>query len=95
MYFAVKLIKLFVGYFNVVEALLKNGTDVNIQEENGRTPLHYAAQKGKVEVGRLLIKKNANIDARTTDDGRTPMFIAAEEGGEIIHFWLHKILSKM
>lgn len=72
---------MFVGFLNVVEALIKNGTDVNIEDENGRTPLHYAAQKGKVEVGKLLIKKNANIDARTTDDGKTPIFIAAEEGG--------------
>jgi ankyrin repeat protein len=30
----------------IINILLKNGCDVNIKDENGKTPLHYASQLG-------------------------------------------------
>lgn len=43
------------------------------------TPLHLAADKGKCEVVRALIKAGANPDIRTPD-GATPLYMAAQGG---------------
>jgi len=38
-----------------------------------------AAQKGQLEVARLLMEAAADTD-KAKDDGATPLFIAAQEG---------------
>lgn len=52
-----------------------NETDVNIKDKFGRTPLHYACQRGSVISGRYLIKRGAHIDV-TDQNGNTPLGIA-------------------
>ncbi|MBA0768384.1 hypothetical protein Gotri_017186, partial [Gossypium trilobum] len=47
-----------------VEDLLNEGMDVNGIDLDGRTALHVAACEGHVEVVKLLLSRNANIDAR-------------------------------
>ncbi|OVA10650.1 Protein kinase domain [Macleaya cordata] len=47
-----------------VEELLKEGTDVNSIDLDGRTALHIAACEGHVDVVKLLLSRKANIDAR-------------------------------
>jgi ankyrin repeat protein len=39
---------------NVVELLLINNAEVNAKDNNGRTPLYYAAAKGTEAVAELL-----------------------------------------
>ncbi|WP_341808148.1 ankyrin repeat domain-containing protein [Wolbachia endosymbiont (group E) of Neria commutata] len=53
-------------------------TDINCQDHNGKTPLHYAVENGHKEVIELL----HNAGARTLSDknGRTPLYPAAEKG---------------
>lgn len=46
--------------------------DVNIRFENGETLLHYAANRGYLDVVTVLLKRGANINARDKD-GRTPL----------------------
>ncbi len=46
--------------------------DVNARYKNGNTLLHYAANRGYLEVTALLLKKGADINARDKD-GRTPL----------------------
>ncbi len=43
---------------------------------SGRTPLHYAASRGHVEVAGLLLDAGADINA-TEEDGETPLHFAA------------------
>lgn len=58
--------------------------DVNIQYENGHTPLHLAASSGQTEMVQLLIENGANVNAKFHDDqdfiNVTPLHLAALEG---------------
>ena len=47
-----------------VSRLLQLGKDINATDLYGRTPLHYAAEKGRVEVVRELLSHGAAVDAR-------------------------------
>lgn len=57
----------------VIELLLAGGASANATGPCGETPLHYAALKGRVELGRLLLAHGANPNVHTTQ-GRTDMF---------------------
>ena len=53
--------------------------NVNVQDNEGKTPLHLSALKGHKEVVRLLIARGAKVMA-TTKFGDTPLHCAAGEG---------------
>jgi len=46
--------------------------DITGHYKNGNTLLHYAANRGYLDIVTLLLKKGADINARN-DDGRTPL----------------------
>lgn len=47
-----------------VKRLLRAGADVNFAESNGQTALHHAARQGDLKLVRLLVSKQANMNAR-------------------------------
>ncbi|KAL7410552.1 ankyrin repeat-containing domain protein [Mrakia frigida] len=49
------------GQESNVVALLAAGADVNATNEKGQTALHYAASKARIEIGRRLIQKGADV----------------------------------
>ncbi|CAE7211543.1 unnamed protein product, partial [Rhizoctonia solani] len=55
------------------------GADVNITNDKGLTPLHYAASKGRVDVGKLLIARGADINAKDRAN-QHPLHRAASAG---------------
>lgn len=58
--------------------LIKKSADVNFSEHpSKRLPIHQAAQNGHIEWVRLLIKDNADVDAR--GDDWSPLVLAAQE----------------
>jgi ankyrin repeat protein len=69
------------GHRAIVELLIeKDITALNIGTDHEKyglnmTPLHYAVLHGQVEVIKLLLEKNANINART-GNGTTPLDLA-------------------
>ena len=56
-----------------------SASDVNWKDQNGKTPLHYAAWKGHKEIAELLIANGADVNAKD-DKGGTPLHVAAWEG---------------
>ncbi|KAK3990419.1 ankyrin repeat-containing domain protein [Cladorrhinum sp. PSN332] len=68
------------GYTAIVSRLLALGANPNSASlKSGRTPLHQASQNGKEEIVRLLLDKNAIVDAGE-EDGATPLWLAAQGG---------------
>jgi uncharacterized protein len=64
-----------------VEKLLAHGADVNLQDLDGDTALHGAAQTGNVEIMGLLMDKGPNVNAKNKVGG-TPLMWAAVFGND-------------
>ena len=64
---------------NVAEFLITKGADVNIKDNNGRTPLNWAVRRRHKDVVELLIAKGADVNAKN-NEGETPLSIAEEKG---------------
>lgn len=58
---------------------LAKGAMVNRKDQNGWTPLHWAAFKGRIKSVKVLLEHGAEIDA-VDDAGYTPLHCAAEAG---------------
>jgi ankyrin repeat protein len=56
----------------VAQLLLERGAVVNTRRMDGSTPLHIASFFGRVEIVRLLIAHNADVNA-VDDLGKTPL----------------------
>jgi hypothetical protein len=67
------------GDLTAVKELLRRGVDVNARTGGGWTPLHVAAENGRVEIAELLISSGADVNARTKY-GSTPLHEAARRG---------------
>jgi len=63
------------GQLAKVEEALNAGADIHQQDEQGWTPLNWAAGKGNVDVVSLLLDRGADV-FRTGRDQRTPYKIA-------------------
>jgi len=73
----------------VVEALLAAGAKVNVRDSDGRTPLHYAANAGGVNVSAVidrLLKAGAEVDARD-NEGRTPLMLLCASTADRLPVW--------
>jgi hypothetical protein len=65
----------------VIMELVKAGADVNIADDDGRTPVHYAAVEGYDACVALLVDHGADINI-ADNDGYTPMKRALKNGHE-------------
>jgi len=63
------------------ERLLALGADVKLQDKDGDTALHGAAETGNVEIMRLLLDKGADPNAKNKEGG-TPLMWAAVFGND-------------
>ena len=69
------------GHINALTLLIKHGADVDLQDSDGYKALHFAVYSSDIssEIFSCLIGIGADVNART-NNGVTPLMIAAEEG---------------
>jgi ankyrin repeat protein len=51
------------GHNHVIGYLVQSKANINITDYLGKTPLHYAAYNGSLELVRYLLQNDADIDA--------------------------------
>ena len=64
------------GQLEMVKDLLGKGLNVNLKDQDGRTPLMYASFNGYVEIIQLLIDNGAQVNVFDSY-GRTPLMMAS------------------
>ena len=69
------------GYDRVAERLLER-EEVNLDklDRSGRTPLSYAAWRGREEVVKILLKQEEVNPNKPSYEGQTPLSYAAQNG---------------
>lgn len=69
------------NHTDIVSALLAAGADPNLPGgEDGKTPLHDAAERGAIEAARLLLQHGADVNARTVRWDHLAIHLAARKG---------------
>ncbi|RFU26911.1 hypothetical protein B7463_g9427, partial [Scytalidium lignicola] len=71
------------GHEAVVKLLLEKGADVNMVDEDGRTPLFYAVQLEYKTIIKLLLEKGADLEMKDYN-GWMPLFYAVKYGRKAI-----------
>lgn len=66
---------------DVIKAMVNAGYNLNAQNEDGDTVLHYAVENGQCEVVRYLLKKGADYNL-SNENQVTPLQLAVEKGLE-------------
>jgi ankyrin repeat protein/type II secretory pathway predicted ATPase ExeA len=72
------------GDGRLVQDLLGAGASVNVQDEEGRTPLMLAAGRGHLEVARILLDRGAAIGAANTTLGTALAYAAWSGHWEVV-----------
>ena len=79
------------GYLAGVQAYLDAGVDINARDENGSTPLHWAALEGHKDIVELLINRGAEVNATSEIGGWTPLHMAASKNHiQVVSFLIKK-----
>uniref|UniRef100_A0A0G4F022 Uncharacterized protein n=1 Tax=Chromera velia CCMP2878 TaxID=1169474 RepID=A0A0G4F022_9ALVE len=71
------------GHMTIARMLLDAAAEVNRQDRDGNTALHYAAKKGDAEMASFLLKRNANVRIENNDN-KTPIGIADKPGNHAL-----------
>ena len=72
------------GDREAVKSLMKEGADVNAPQGDGMTALHWAAERGDIELANILIYGGANVGAVTRIGQYTPLHVAARTGSAAV-----------
>ncbi|KAK3985879.1 ankyrin repeat-containing domain protein [Cladorrhinum sp. PSN332] len=68
------------GLLEVVKALLESHANPNSRDNNGWSPLHLACCKKLPACTRVLLEAGAEVDAKTHNNGSTPLSLASAFG---------------
>ena len=69
-----------IGNCDLVEELLVQGSELEATTVEGYTPLHLAVYSGSLETVSVIVKRKANLNAKTFFEQNTPLNIAIQEG---------------
>jgi len=71
------------GDAEAVRQLLQQNVNVNAQQPDGATALHWAVHRDDIELAELLIRSGANVNA-ADEGGATPLWLAVANGKPLI-----------
>ena len=71
------------GDLELVKQHLEKGTDVNLQDDDGQTPIMIACREGHMDIANILIKSNASVNL-SDKAGSTPLTAASKQGNDDI-----------
>lgn len=77
------------GQGETVEALLKQGADINAKNSNGDPAIHLSVKRGNLNLVEALVKKNADIEG-VDKNGCTPYLLSKAYGYDDISYFLEK-----
>ena len=77
------------GRVNVVHHMLREGISASQKDENGNTPLHFAALRGNVEMMKILLAAGADPNATNTI-GNVPLLnaVSNQQSEEVVSLLL-------
>lgn len=64
------------GEIDNLRKYIGNGVSVNLKDSEGRTPLHWAVDRGHANIVELLLNNHADVNAKD-NEGQTPLHYAA------------------
>lgn len=70
----------------VAEMLLGIGAEVNMRDDEGKSPLMFAAERGDAAMLKLLLDRGARIDEQANDGTTALMLAAVQESPEALRF---------
>jgi len=73
-----------------VNSLLLQGTDPNLKDEDGRTPIHIAAVSKELKVADILLQNGALINIQDSSGNTALHFAAFCEDSNMVRFLLEK-----
>ncbi|KAF4634094.1 hypothetical protein G7Y89_g4015 [Cudoniella acicularis] len=86
----------YLGYSNILKALLENKVDPNSKYEGDFTSTHHSAQNGHPECLKLLLAAGGQLEAMTSKERFTPLHLAASRNFDLAdgngHFECIKIM---
>ena len=72
------------GDVEALRTLIARGEDVNAPHGDGMTALHWAADRGDLEITNLLIYAGANLEAGTRIGNYAPLHLASQAGSALV-----------
>ncbi|GEM_PF-1881241 len=70
------------GFEDVASLLIDQGADVNLPGYDDRPPLFHAVERNRASTAVRLLEKGADLEARDSFLGITPLLLAIREGNE-------------
>jgi len=70
-------------YLDIIEMLVKNGANVNVDDDVGKNALIFSCCKGNIKAVNILIKAGAVLNSKT-NIGWTPLMYASAKGANDI-----------
>ena len=68
------------GHPDIVSLLLKHKAQVNLEDNKGRSALHYASELGQDDALEMLLTAGADPNVKEKGTERTAMHLAIENG---------------
>jgi hypothetical protein len=68
----------------IIELLIDHGAKVNAKGPWGGTALHWACIRGCADAVDVLLHRGADVNARSDNDGSTPLFWACRGAGQTV-----------